>query len=414
VLDDNSGIFKMVDMLTQVTNRSIDHLMARLRREAEKAGQPVSEFVPFFLDSHWNRVSRLLQQATALPDAQVKAAELALRVDRLVGATGRFGEWLPVIEGLVVALDNPATDDRLQVAQLWYSLARCYQYVGDAGRAGIVLSFAEEYTAGQGEAGTDLLRELHLAKGGVRASQLRYEEAEALFRQLLEDAELTGDVQTALYGHDLAAYYFLNIHEPVRAFNHGQQVFVLAIALRDPIKRLRGLHCMAEALRLGKYLGLANRYLHMALEQAQKLNDQPWLAYLEYCFGAWAVDSEDFPAAIGRLQNARSLFKATSNRPGEINTIESLGFALMQSGQYVEAEATLMEAIRGLKEIQNSFEVAQCYYALGMIYARQDRVVMAREAWYEALHQLDEYSSDYSHVQGLLLKLQDAVAELGA
>ena len=97
VSDVNANIFKMVDMLTQVTIRSLDHIMAQIRREADKTGLPAAQFTPFFLEPQWPRVVRLLEQAAALPGAQLKAAELALYIDRLASATGRFNEWLPVL-----------------------------------------------------------------------------------------------------------------------------------------------------------------------------------------------------------------------------------------------------------------------------------------------------------------------------
>ena len=410
MMDDGSNIFKMVDMLTQICLRSINHYMARIRREAENTGQPISEFVPLFLDSQWNRIVRLLMQAAALPGAQVKAAELALYVDRLATAMGRFAEWRSAVEPLATVLDEPGTDNRLQLAELWACVARCYQYMGDASRASIVLGYAEDETADQGEAGADLARALRLTKGGVRITQLRYEDAVAIFGQFLEDAEMSGDPQTALFGHDLAAYFFLHVYDSVQAFDHAQQAFVLAIALNDTVSRLRGLHCMAEALRIGERTGQANRYLRIALEQARELNNQPWLAYLEYCFGTQAVTDHNFPEAIDRLTIARGMFKATSNRPGEINSIESLGFALMQAGRFAEAEPVLLEAIRGLKEIKNAFELAQTHYGLGMAYAGQGRAVLAREAWYEARHQLNDLEGE--HVQGLLDKIADAFSEL--
>jgi tetratricopeptide (TPR) repeat protein len=412
VSDDN--VFKMVEMLTQLTIRSLDHIMARIHREAENAGRSFSEFTPFFLDSQWNRVRRLVQQAVALPEAQAKAADLVPYVDRLVSARGYFTDWLPVVRNLAVALDVPGVDNKLQVARLWSSVARCYQYAGDANRAAIALSYAERHTEGHGEAGDDFLRGLRLTKGGIRIEQLHYEDAEALFRQLLGDAEAVGDSETALFGHDLAAYYYLNTYQPERAFDHAQQAFVLAIARRDLVRRLRGLHCMAEALRYTKQFGQADRYLQMAYEQAEKLNDQPWLAYLEYCFGALAVDTQDYPRAISQLRKARSMFQGTSNRPGEVSSIETLGFALMRAGQYEEAEDVLLEAIRGLKEIRNPFELAQTHYGLGMVYAQQGWKIQAKDAWYEALHQLDALRGDQSHVLGLQKKIQEAVTGLSA
>ena len=397
-------------MLTQICVRSINHYMARIRREAENTGQPLAEFVPHFLDFQWNRIVRLLKQAAALPGAQVKAAELALFIDRLATNRGRFEEWCSVVRPLAVVLDDPGTDNRLQLAELWTCVARCYQYMGDVGRATLAVKYARLETAGQGEAGADLAQGLQLFEGGLQVAQQRYDEVAASFSQLLEDAELSGDPQTALFGHDLAAYYFLGIYNPVQAFDHAQQAFVLAIALNDSVNRLRGLHGMAEALRIGNQTGQANRYLRMAYDQAKQLNNQPWLAYLEYCFGTQAVTDQNFPEAITHLMTARGMFKATSNRPGEINSIESLGFALMQFGRFAEAEPVLLEAIRGLKEIRNAFELAQSHYGLGMTYAGLGRTVLAREAWHEARHQLEDLAGE--HVQRLLDKIADAFSEL--
>ena len=58
-------IFKMVEMLTQLTIRSLNHIMARIQREAKDAGQSFVEFTPLFLDSQWSRVRRLMEQAVA-------------------------------------------------------------------------------------------------------------------------------------------------------------------------------------------------------------------------------------------------------------------------------------------------------------------------------------------------------------
>lgn len=378
----------MADVLARMAVSSLEYWLRRIHLAAAQVpanglNAPVTDLI----EEHRERLWRLLGQAAAFPDAQTKAADLALTLDPVMQARAYHRRWLPIVRNLAVALDNGAVDDPLTVAQLWRCTARCYLQVGDQSRAARALLNAEHLTGkgDQGEAGLDLDMELRQEKGSVRALQMRFEEAEKIACQLLEDARACGDVYTEAHGRTLLAFSYLLSHRPVPAFNQAQQALILWKRLDNAKGQARALHYMGEACRLNSRLGRARVYLGATHALLSPFQEEPWQAHLEQSFGALALDEGHVDEALERLFSARVFFEHLGDERNKTSSAHALGVAFTRAGFYEEAEVMLREALDGWDRLGGGIEAANVRHALGHLYHRDGRQARARQVLQDAL-----------------------------
>lgn len=378
----------MTDVLTRMAVSSLEYWLRRIRLAAAQApSDDPNVAVTNLITEHYERLWRLLSQAAAFPDAQAKAAELALVLDGVMQAQAYHQRWLPVVRGLAVALDNGMADDPLTVAQLWRSTARCYLQLGDQSRAARAFLNAEHLTGkgDQGEAGMDLDMELRQEKGGVRALQMRFEEAEKIAHQLLEDARACGDIYTEAHGRTLLAFSYLLSHRLVPAYNQAQQALVLWKRLDNAKGQARALHYMGEACRLNNRLSRARIYLGATHTLLRSFWEEPWQAHLEQSFGALALDEGHVDEALERLFSARVFFEHLGDERNKTSSAHALGVAFTRAGFYEEAEVMLREALDGWERLGSSLEVANVRHALGHLYRHNGQQARARQTLQDAL-----------------------------
>jgi len=382
-----SRIFAMADVLARMAVSSLEYWLRRLRLAAEVPSDDPNTAVTNLIEEHRERLWRLLNQAAAFPDAQAKAAELALVLDPVMQARAYHSRWLPTVRGLAVALDDGTADDPLMVAQLWRCTARCYLQLGDQSRAVRTLLNAEHLTGkgDQGEPGMDLDMELRQEKGGVRALQMRFEEAEKIAGQLLEDAQACGDVYTEAHGRTLLAFSYLLSYRPVPAFNQAQQALILWRRLDNAKGQARALHYMGEACRLNNRLSRARIYLGATHTLLRPFREEPWQAHLEQSFGALALDEGHVDEALERLFSARVFFEHLGDERNKTSSAHALGVAFTRAGFYEEAEVMLREALDGWDRLGGGLEAANVRHALGHLYRRNGRQARARQVLQDAL-----------------------------
>ncbi len=389
--EDLPRINEMVNVLTQVSISSLEYWLRRIeliRQEGELAAREGRDSVSQFIDRHRERLWWLLRHATPFPDAHARAVDLALLVDPVMQARGQYANWLPVLEGLAVHVDNQTPEVSIKLAELWRSVGRCYKLLGDTQRAAQALNIARGFTSGQGEAGMDLRARLLQEKAGVRALQMRFQEAQEIARQLLADAQAVGDVQTAALGHALLAFAYIQSYRPKACFEHAQQAYLLwwhlgvAEADQEQERRLaQTLHYMGEACRLTSHLSRARYYLQRACQRVHRLKDRHWFAQLGQSLGALALEEGDPDRAIEHIQQARSLFEELRDTRSVVNSTHALGVALFRAGRYREAEEFLRDALAGWQRVDGSLEVANVYYTLGKLYCAEGRMLEARQAY---------------------------------
>lgn len=378
-------IYDALNLLTRMTSGSLEYWLTRIHWEADKEGVPFETYTPRFLESQLSYILHLIEQAHPLPDTHRQAAELALCVDRLIQRTGDFRAWQSAIQGLVVAMDVPGFDDRLLLAALWRCVAQNYQHLGDMPRSRRTYQYAMDMADGQSEPDRDMLAELRQCEGGLRAVAGDFEAAEAAARALMADAQAHNDLYTLMLGHTQFAHLRLLEYRAVEAFAHAQQAFVLSVVLGNDTLRVQVLMYMADACRVNKQLCAASRYLDRASVEVHRLNNAPWLAYLDHTRGALAVETGEFSKAIACFQEAQEYFRKVQDRASEINSTQALGIALYRAEDDGAAEPVLLDAARGLKELGKRNELANVLYTLGLVYERTLRLGAARAFYQEAL-----------------------------
>ncbi|GEM_PF-3270029 len=415
--EQRTRINTLVNVLSRVYVNALDYWLGRVRIAREDSRQPLwQNTIPSFLEEHWEYLVHLLKQATPFPDAQNKAADLALLLDPLMQQKARYRQWLPVVRGLVVALDDGTADAPLKVARLWASVGQCYRGLGDAARATQAFSIANQLTGGQGEAGIDLRHQLLQQKAGMRVWQERYDEALHTAHQLLTASISVGDLFTAALGHTLLAFVQIQSYHPQQAFEQAQQAYVLWRHIErlekdtSALHSLQALHYMGEACRMNQRLRLAHYYLQRVYEHVAEIDDQSWLARLEQSLGSLALEEGRSPEAIQHIEAARELFQRINDSQGVAGATHALGVALYRAGETAQAEPMLLEAVQQWQAMNRRLETANARYALGKLYRGAGRPVKALETYRAALQAMEHASGH--HYDQLRRNLREEIDSL--
>jgi len=252
--------------------------------------------------------------------------------------------------------------------------------------------------------------ELRQEKGGVRALQTRFDEAERIAGQMLADARAFGDLYTEAHGRTLLAFTYLQSYQPIRAFDQAQQAFVLWRRLGNDKGQARALHYMGEACRLSRRPRQARHYLEITRARLARLAEEPWRGHLDQSLGALALEEGDAETALAHLQEALTRFKSIGDERSRTASLHAVGIALTHQGRYAEAERALREALAGWMRLGVTLETANVHYALGCLYRRTGQPDEARQSLQQA-RQIALELSPGAHRDRLL---DDIQAELDA
>jgi len=198
--------------------------------------------------------------------------------------------------------------------------------------------------------------------------------------------------------------------QPVEAFAHAQQALVLSYWLGDDTLHAQSLMYMADACRVSKQFDLAVHYIELAREPVRRLNNAPWMAYLDHTLGALDVEIGQYARAVDRLKRAQHFFHSVQDRASEVNSTQALGIALYRAGDDHAAEPMLLDAARGLKELGKGNELANVQFTLGKLYERTGRPGAAHGAYQEAMTLARSFDGPY--YEALVEKIRAILSQL--
>ncbi len=409
-VDKLAGVPVMLNVLSRVCDSTLDHWLSRVHQVAEETGQyPFQNSTPHFLEDHRQRLWDLIRKSTPLPDVQVKAAMLVMHLDPVMRANGHHAEWVLLLRMLAVAMCHRGLEEALLLANLWRSIGRCYEQVGDMQRAKHAFTFADSFAGGQGEPSEDFMVELRQEAAAVRVNLMQLDEAENAAFELLTDARLRRDNYTLMLGHTLLAYAFIQNTKYAAGFEQAQQGFVLARALKHDHLEAQSLQYMAEACRLMQHPRRAHYYLGLVREQEVVRHNSRWSALVEQNLGSLLVDQGDHEQAVIHLQNAFDCFEEVNDLRNTANCGHALGLALGRSGRYEAASHTLRRAITTWQAIHNPLEAAGTCYSLGWVYRWAGQLEQSLKAFHEAWQLIITDSSESRRCERLKKNLLEEI-----
>lgn len=401
----------MLNMLTRIMDSSLDYWLGRLVHPDLLAFPRLKDDGPEVIIDHYDSLFTLVSGAAALADTQRKAAQLALLITPVVQAQGDLTNWLPVVRHVAVVIYDPVFDDLVLTADLWRSVADCYQGVGDLVRAKHAYQMAAEIVAGtMTEAGVDLYHDLLKEKAIISVHQFRFAEAQAIAENLMMDAYAVNDILTLARGSALAAYGYLQQYRFEEAFMYAQQAYVLWGQLDHASGQARALHYMGETARMTDSFERAALYLERAATYVNQFADPDWQASLAQSIGALALEQQQYDKALTNIKRARNYFRQSDNNRDFLNSTHSLGVVKSRVEQYEEAEALLLEAADGWSWLGGDWKLAEIYYALGQTYAAWGKHCRARVMLDEARRMTR--SAEVTNDSSLHYEIDEALAEL--
>jgi DNA-binding SARP family transcriptional activator/predicted ATPase len=164
------------------------------------------------------------------------------------------------------------------------------------------------------------------------------------------DQELVGDIATGFEG--LA--YFCDMSCQWR---EGLAWFsAAAVMLRRFNSPFEGLTQMARVVEIGVLIGQANflsrlgrngqarEILHQSLAAIERTGYEPALPLAHFLLGRCCTSLADYSAAIEHLQQSAELCRQAEDERGVARALVNLSGLLVSTGNYAEAEATVMES----------------------------------------------------------------------
>ncbi|MEO8612193.1 MAG: hypothetical protein ABI690_30140 [Chloroflexota bacterium] len=315
-----------------------------------------------WMSKNENDLHAALKTGLQRPPTFHDAVELLMQViPRYAFVLSHHKLWMPLLlEALLQAQD--LRDNGMQV-QILTQLGEAYLSLGKNEAA------RDAFEIALGRAKDGDVKEMLLASyiGIIRIQSVRMgdEYDPELMAQALALSREIPDLVLKAETHLSLALAYIHTRETVAAIEHGQIAYIYWHRLKNDVGLARTLYLLSAAYRFIWSLKRAEELLQWTSERFGDTDYNRQYTFLAYETGALYIQSKEYGVALQWLTLALREAISIDYFPSMVSCYHALGIAETGLEAFDKAETHLKEAIAGWEKLNNFFELASAYQAMG-------------------------------------------------
>jgi tetratricopeptide (TPR) repeat protein len=327
---------------------------------------PPLQAVAQYADALLNDLNLIIRSPEFARLAVETALELAIAFER-VKVGDLWHKTLINISGAIADTNIQALRQKLEQAMLRHNL-----YVGNPPMLDALVKSQErmmnlDYAARE---------DLSVAVATIGNMLANYDQGLIVAQDLLELAKKTDNKLTMARAYSILSQMYTYQFNAPKAFEYGQMVFSIGIALHDDLLITNGLHYMGLSFQISTPQR-AFHYLEYALEYAVYAGD---IAQHDYVWQTWATCLYYLGEYDEAVYFYTMALQNSHDRPyGQLHAaaMHGYGVSLTLIGRYVEAKTALEQALAIWVKHNRTVEVIYIQHALAELHSRMNQHVAA-------------------------------------